>query len=174
MDENLEQVGGIIGNLRHMALDMGNEIDTQNRQIDRIMEKVRQRARWASLPAFLAVLTLSFLPSLRPIPTRPGSTRPTSAPQRCWAAAKPRPPAPSSPAERGRRVAARRQAPTRFHHGIDLLGLHTCTYRPSPTVNVVVCRLSSFFKMIVLVKMISSPRLSFSPKVVYSADSMAL
>ena len=43
MDENLEQVGGIIGNLRHMALDMGNEIDTQNRQIDRIMEKVRNK-----------------------------------------------------------------------------------------------------------------------------------
>ncbi|KAG5201313.1 hypothetical protein JEQ12_004076 [Ovis aries] len=40
MDENLEQVSGIIGNLRHMALDMGNEIDTQNRQIDRIMEKI--------------------------------------------------------------------------------------------------------------------------------------
>ncbi|XP_077095120.1 synaptosomal-associated protein 25-B [Siphateles boraxobius] len=39
MDENLEQVGGIIGNLRHMALDMGNEIDTQNRQIDRIMDQ---------------------------------------------------------------------------------------------------------------------------------------
>ncbi|KAK6304810.1 hypothetical protein J4Q44_G00253960 [Coregonus suidteri] len=39
MDENLEQVGGIIGNLRHMALDMGHEIDTQNRQIDRIMDK---------------------------------------------------------------------------------------------------------------------------------------
>uniref|UniRef100_A0A7N6AR42 Multifunctional fusion protein n=1 Tax=Anabas testudineus TaxID=64144 RepID=A0A7N6AR42_ANATE len=39
MDENLEQVGSIIGNLRHMALDMGQEIDTQNRQIDRIMEK---------------------------------------------------------------------------------------------------------------------------------------
>lgn len=43
MDENLEQVGGIIGNLRHMALDMGNEIDTQNRQIDRIMDMVRSR-----------------------------------------------------------------------------------------------------------------------------------
>lgn len=39
MDENLEQVGGIIGNLRHMALDMGQEIDTQNRQLDRIMDK---------------------------------------------------------------------------------------------------------------------------------------
>lgn len=42
MDENLEQVGGIIGNLRHMALDMGQEIDTQNRQIERIMEQVQQ------------------------------------------------------------------------------------------------------------------------------------
>ncbi|XP_015196581.1 synaptosomal-associated protein 25 isoform X2 [Lepisosteus oculatus] len=39
MDENLEQVGSILGNLRSMALDMGNEIDTQNTQIDRIMEK---------------------------------------------------------------------------------------------------------------------------------------
>lgn len=48
MDENLEQVGGIIGNLRHMALDMGNEIDTQNRQIDRIMEKVRHTPRAGS------------------------------------------------------------------------------------------------------------------------------
>ncbi|OBS67915.1 hypothetical protein A6R68_03544, partial [Neotoma lepida] len=45
MDENLEQVSGIIGNLRHMALDMGNEIDTQNRQIDRIMEKVSPAIR---------------------------------------------------------------------------------------------------------------------------------
>lgn len=48
MDENLEQVGGIIGNLRHMALDMGNEIDTQNRQMDRIMEKVRDELPLAS------------------------------------------------------------------------------------------------------------------------------
>lgn len=56
MDENLEQVGGIIGNLRHMALDMGNEIDTQNRQIDRIMEKVRHKPRAGShstIPLFI-------------------------------------------------------------------------------------------------------------------------
>lgn len=53
MDENLEQVGGIIGNLRHMALDMGNEIDTQNRQIDRIMEKVHAHdERFHSFSAF--------------------------------------------------------------------------------------------------------------------------
>lgn len=51
MDENLEQVGGIIGNLRHMALDMGNEIDTQNRQIDRIMEKVHTHNKWLWIKA---------------------------------------------------------------------------------------------------------------------------
>ncbi|NWT17535.1 SNP23 protein, partial [Vireo altiloquus] len=36
MDENLAQVGNILGNLKSMALDMGNEIDAQNKQIDRI------------------------------------------------------------------------------------------------------------------------------------------
>ncbi|XP_070761924.1 synaptosomal-associated protein 25 isoform X1 [Enoplosus armatus] len=36
MEENLTHVGSIIGNLKSMALDMGNEIDTQNVQIDRI------------------------------------------------------------------------------------------------------------------------------------------
>nr|KAF6393810.1 synaptosome associated protein 23 [Pipistrellus kuhlii] len=39
MEENLSQVGSILGNLKHMALDMGNEIENQNRQIDRITEK---------------------------------------------------------------------------------------------------------------------------------------
>uniref|UniRef100_A0A3B3RUX6 Synaptosomal-associated protein n=1 Tax=Paramormyrops kingsleyae TaxID=1676925 RepID=A0A3B3RUX6_9TELE len=39
MEENLTQVGSILGNLRSMALDMGNEIDTQNVQIDRIQGK---------------------------------------------------------------------------------------------------------------------------------------
>lgn len=36
MEENLTQVAGVIGNLKHMALDMGNEISSQNNQIDRI------------------------------------------------------------------------------------------------------------------------------------------
>ncbi|KAG8449677.1 hypothetical protein GDO86_016354 [Hymenochirus boettgeri] len=39
MDENLQQVGSILGNLKNMALEMGNEIDSQNKQIDRINEK---------------------------------------------------------------------------------------------------------------------------------------
>ncbi|XP_043918908.1 synaptosomal-associated protein 25-like isoform X2 [Protopterus annectens] len=39
MDENLEQVSSILGNLKSMALDVGNELDTQNRQIDSIMVK---------------------------------------------------------------------------------------------------------------------------------------
>ncbi|XP_075771450.1 synaptosomal-associated protein 25-like [Pelodiscus sinensis] len=40
MEENLVQVGSILGNLRSMALDVGNEIDIQNKQVDKIMEKV--------------------------------------------------------------------------------------------------------------------------------------
>ncbi|XP_071354237.1 synaptosomal-associated protein 23-like isoform X2 [Trachinotus anak] len=39
MEENLDAVGSIIGNLKTMAVDMGNEIDKQNKQIDRITEK---------------------------------------------------------------------------------------------------------------------------------------
>lgn len=41
MEENLEQVGGIIGNLKNLALDMGNEIEKQNKTIDRINDKVK-------------------------------------------------------------------------------------------------------------------------------------
>ncbi|XP_032882614.1 synaptosomal-associated protein 23 [Amblyraja radiata] len=39
MEENLEQVGSIIGNLKNMAIDMGNEIDSHNKKIDDIAEK---------------------------------------------------------------------------------------------------------------------------------------
>lgn len=35
------QVNTMIGNLRNMALDMGSELENQNRQIDRINRKVR-------------------------------------------------------------------------------------------------------------------------------------
>lgn len=39
MDENLGEVAGIVGNLKAMAIDMGNEIESQNKQIDRITDK---------------------------------------------------------------------------------------------------------------------------------------
>lgn len=39
MEENLEAVGGIIGNLKDMAMQMGTEIDKQNQTIDRITDK---------------------------------------------------------------------------------------------------------------------------------------
>ena len=42
MEENLQQVSSMIGNLRNMACDMGNEIVNQNNQIDRIKGKVRR------------------------------------------------------------------------------------------------------------------------------------
>jgi len=48
MEQNLTQVSGVIGNLKHMAIDMGNEIDQQNRQIDRINTKVRIELRYTA------------------------------------------------------------------------------------------------------------------------------
>uniref|UniRef100_A0A8C2MXS1 Synaptosomal-associated protein n=1 Tax=Cricetulus griseus TaxID=10029 RepID=A0A8C2MXS1_CRIGR len=45
MEENLTQVGSILGNLKNMALDMGNEIDAQNQQIQRITEKVKKKKK---------------------------------------------------------------------------------------------------------------------------------
>jgi synaptosomal-associated protein 25 len=39
MEENLQQVSTMIGNLRNMACDMGNEIGNQNNQIERIKGK---------------------------------------------------------------------------------------------------------------------------------------
>ena len=45
MEENLTQVGSILGNLKNMALDMGNEIDAQNQQIQRITEKADTKDR---------------------------------------------------------------------------------------------------------------------------------
>lgn len=41
MEENLTHVCSIVGNLKSMALDIGNEMDTQNRQLERIEGKVR-------------------------------------------------------------------------------------------------------------------------------------
>ncbi|XP_059088100.1 synaptosomal-associated protein 25-like isoform X1 [Tigriopus californicus] len=39
MEENMQSVGNILGNLKAMASEMGNEIETQNNQIDRLNTK---------------------------------------------------------------------------------------------------------------------------------------
>lgn len=41
MEGNMAQVSTMVGNLRNMAIDMGSEIENQNRQLDRINLKVR-------------------------------------------------------------------------------------------------------------------------------------
>lgn len=51
MEENVGQVNTMIGNLRNMAIDMGSELENQNRQIDRINLKVI---------AYLASVRISF------------------------------------------------------------------------------------------------------------------
>ena len=40
MDENLGQVDAIVGNLKGIAIDMGNELMKQNDQIDIMNQKV--------------------------------------------------------------------------------------------------------------------------------------
>ncbi|EGT55470.1 CBN-RIC-4 protein [Caenorhabditis brenneri] len=40
MDENIQQVSTMVGNLRNMAIDMSTEVSNQNRQLDRIHDKV--------------------------------------------------------------------------------------------------------------------------------------
>lgn len=47
MEENMGQVNTMIGNLRNMAIDMGSELENQNRQIDRINLKVRSVLKWS-------------------------------------------------------------------------------------------------------------------------------
>ncbi|TGZ64375.1 hypothetical protein CRM22_006402 [Opisthorchis felineus] len=44
MDNNLQEVSGMIGNLRNMAIDMGSEINQQNVQIERIQIKAKSNA----------------------------------------------------------------------------------------------------------------------------------
>ena len=39
MEENMQQIGAMVGNLRNMANDMGSEIGRQNDQLDRINKK---------------------------------------------------------------------------------------------------------------------------------------
>jgi hypothetical protein len=40
MEDNMQMVGSMLGNLKNMAKDMGNEIESQNKQLDRITNKV--------------------------------------------------------------------------------------------------------------------------------------
>ncbi|VDM61777.1 unnamed protein product [Angiostrongylus costaricensis] len=41
MDENIQQVSTMVGNLRNMAIDMSTEVSNQNRQLDRIHDKAQ-------------------------------------------------------------------------------------------------------------------------------------
>lgn len=69
MEENLGAVGSIIGNLKTMAVDMGNEIDKQNKQIDGITAKVTETLIYVHLSeraseAGFVTLTVSYLPEV--------------------------------------------------------------------------------------------------------------
>ena len=44
MEENIDNVSNMVGNLRNMAIDAGQEIDNQNHLIDRINRKAEANA----------------------------------------------------------------------------------------------------------------------------------
>lgn len=54
MEDNMGQVNTMIGNLRNMALDMGSELENQNRQVDRINRKVIYKIYWVIFGFFYA------------------------------------------------------------------------------------------------------------------------
>ena len=52
MEENMEQVSAMIGNLRNMANDMSGELHNQNAQLDRINMKASSGTRLLVLCSF--------------------------------------------------------------------------------------------------------------------------
>jgi synaptosomal-associated protein 25 len=58
MEDNLQQVSTMIGNLRNMACDMGNEIENQNNQIERIKGKVKSCGKRFSFKIYSVFLLL--------------------------------------------------------------------------------------------------------------------
>lgn len=79
MDENLVQVSSMIGNLRNMAIDMGNEIETQNQLIGRVQAKVI-----FLFAAFCSIKLLTMNHTcFRPNRIRPVSKEQTNAPTSC-------------------------------------------------------------------------------------------
>ena len=43
MEENMQAVGSILGNLKNMAQDMGDQIGKQNKDLERIQSKTEKR-----------------------------------------------------------------------------------------------------------------------------------
>ena len=53
MEENMQQVSTMIGNLRNMATDMGTEVENQNRQLDRINMKAYYETRYVVTSGYI-------------------------------------------------------------------------------------------------------------------------
>ena len=57
MEENMQQIGNMVTNLRNMALDMNAEVSDQNEQMDRITLKVKLKITYFWKPAFFCKAT---------------------------------------------------------------------------------------------------------------------
>lgn len=74
MDENLQGVTSMVGNLRNMAMDMNSEIGTQNETLGRINAKVSHSNTYSNP---LSCLILNLFPVTRLDQTKAESRRPT-------------------------------------------------------------------------------------------------
>lgn len=42
IEQNITDISSMVSNLKHMAVDIGNEVDTQNQQLEKIYEEVKK------------------------------------------------------------------------------------------------------------------------------------
>ena len=56
MEQNMQGVGSILGTLKNMATDMGDEIERQNKHLDLIQGKVSRGSEVNFLPRWKTLL----------------------------------------------------------------------------------------------------------------------
>jgi DNA anti-recombination protein RmuC len=58
MEENMQVVGSVLSNLKNMAQDMGSEIEKQNKQLDKITNKVLMENQFKRLKIYMHIKSL--------------------------------------------------------------------------------------------------------------------
>jgi DNA anti-recombination protein RmuC len=58
MEENMQVVGSVLSNLKNMAQDMGSEIEKQNKQLDKITNKVLMENQFKRIKIYMHIKSL--------------------------------------------------------------------------------------------------------------------
>ena len=84
MEQNMEQIANMVGNIRNMALDMGGEIETQNRQLDRVNRKASFISFCSVFLVLCSWILLKYVYFSRRNPTKYDWRELTSVQENCW------------------------------------------------------------------------------------------